>query len=134
MNRVRPLPFGVLTTMANPRRSLNVRRQPRRHLRQNLVVRDRTTGRQLGYVGDLTVEGLLLVGDQAPGVGDELDVEVVLPEGFAGESLTARAVVQWRGQDVNPTLHSVGLRFLELGLREQVNIELLIKLVGFRDA
>ena len=34
----------------------------------------------------------------------------------------------------NPGLHLIGLRFENLGLREQVNVELLCKLVAFRAA
>ena len=113
--------------------SMNLRRHNRRHLYTNLSVLDATTRRLLGHMGDLTVEGLLLLSPDPFPIGAVLDLEVVLPKGFEGESLTARAATQWSQRDANPALHLVGLRFENLGLREQVNVELLCKLVAFRD-
>lgn len=115
--------------------TITQRRQKRRHLLYYLEVHEQQTGKLLGHVADLTVDGLLLVGGQDLQDGQLLDIDIELPQtpGFEGESLKTACIVRWSGQDKNPSLHCVGLQFQNVGPREQANIELLFKAMGFSD-
>jgi hypothetical protein len=115
--------------------TIQQRRQKRRHLLYYLEVHEQQTGKLLGHVADLTVDGLLLVGGQELKDGQLLDIDIELPQtpGFEGESLKTSSIVRWSGQDKNPSLHCVGLQFQNVGPREQANIELLFKAMGFSD-
>lgn len=114
---------------------METRRKKRRHLIHYLEVHEQKTDRLLGHVADITTEGLLLVCEQPLEGEQHFDIEVELPNvpGFEGESLKTAAVVKWNGADKNPALRCVGLQFVNPGPREQSNIELLYKFMGFNE-
>lgn len=112
------------------------RRAKRRHLFHYLEVHDQKEDHKLlGHVADLTLQGLLLVGAAPMDAGEKLDIQIEIPDspGFEGEFIKTTAIVKWNGKDRNPALHCVGLEFVDVGPREQSNIELLYKFMGFRD-
>ncbi len=100
-----------------------VRRAPpaarRTHRRAQLLyylpVIDATTDVRLGVLADLSLEGLLLVGEHRLEPGRSLTVRIVGDPNseLAGDvDLTLDGEVRWSGRDVNPSRFAAGIRFL----------------------
>ena len=111
------------------------RRQKRRHLIYNLEVVDRSSNTTIGFLDDLTQEGLMLISELDLWRGQVLDLEIKLPDvrGLNTEQCFVKAAVRWSRLDRNPRLRCVGLQFEPLDMKTAAVIALTIKLAAFAD-
>jgi len=83
LGRYSTLPLGAVAAPG--------RREGRRLLLYNLEVRGEGGG-QLGYLGDLSASGMLLLTDERPAVGARLPLRIILPLSSEGERSIALSV------------------------------------------
>lgn len=107
----------------------------RRHLVVYLDVIDRESQTVIGQLGDISVEGLLVVSREAISSDQTWQLRVVLPDmrGYKGEYLDVDALPCWKSADINPELVCTGFSFIDLDEGDRDKILTLIQLLGFRD-
>jgi hypothetical protein len=109
------------------------RRLRRVNLIHHLRVLNRKTGELLGYLGDITAEGLLLFCPASLSKNEVLPLEIVLPDGEDGSrgiELDARSV--WRVKDAQLGLHVTGLKIARISGEDSTLIADTIKTLGSR--
>lgn len=113
----------------------DARRSKRQHPYYSLAVLDRKTRKEVGRLGDITKEGMLLISEERFTPQALLELEVVLPEvpGSKLDTLPVTARVKWTGLDNQPPGRCTGLEFVNPGPNELANIEYIANLVGFTD-
>lgn len=110
------------------------RKLPRKDLMAYSQVFDIHGGYLIGYLGDLTNLGAMVISD-APIMADkELTIQIQLPEldGFSDESITVPVRVAWCRQDLSPEYFNVGMEFKILTGRQQEIIEAILENYEFR--
>ncbi len=106
----------------------------RRHLIFYLRVWEPTSNRMLGHVVDITPEGLMLISEQPIAVGEELQLEVRLPDTEGAlQPMRFRAVCRWSDKDINTAFYDSGFEFLERGAEEMETLRTLVEAYGFHD-
>ena len=108
------------------------RKLERRQLVVYLRVGDRDSGRELGYLADITTEGLMLVSNDPVEIGRVYRLEVEPAEAGSGVPpihLDGRSL--WTRPDVNPALHLTGFELVDPGADEIRAINALIVDLGF---
>ena len=89
------------------------RKLPRKDLMSYSQVFDLTQGKLIGYLGDLTLIGAMVIGDEALKVDDQLTISIQLPElpGINATRLTLPVRVVRCHQDISPEYFNIGLEF-----------------------
>ena len=107
----------------------------RRHLVVYLDVVDRMTGTVLGQLGDISVEGLLVISRTVISADKTWSLRVALPDlrGYRGEFLDVDGLPCWSSVDINPELVCTGFSFVDLDDAGREKILSLIQVLGFRD-
>jgi hypothetical protein len=110
------------------------RKQPRKDLMSYSQVFDFDGGYLIGYLGDLTNLGAMVISETRMKTDRELTVQIQLPEleDISDETLTLPVRVAWCQQDVSPDYYNVGLEFKELTGKQQVIIEAILENYEFR--
>jgi hypothetical protein len=110
------------------------RKLERKHLVIYSRVFDRKTGRIIGYLGDMTSGGAMIIGEQRIEPGTELDLRFDLPDmpELDRDHLDVRARTVWCQPDVDPSFVNVGFNFLDLAEEHLKIVEILIDLYEFR--
>lgn len=95
---------------------------------------DRRTGEIIGYLGDLTPEGAMVIGERRIEPNTNLDLRFDLPDQLELErdhlDLKARSV--WCRPDISPTFVNTGFQFVGLDTEELKIVDMLIDLYEFR--
>ncbi len=109
------------------------RKQDRKNLIAYSQVFDLYGGIMLGYLGDLTPSGAMVIGEQKVAVGTELTLQLVVP---ALEQETARRIsiparVAWCEPDVSPNFHDIGFEFKEVSEEHRKVIEAIMQTYEF---
>jgi len=87
-------------------------------------VLDTKTTELIGYVRDISSNGMMVVGSLAPVVGRVYEITVALPEPIDdGNILQVEASCRWHTVDVKRGFHKSGFQLGELAEREQHIIE-----------
>ncbi len=111
------------------------RKVKRRHLIYYLRVFDRTNGRQVGHLVDLTPEGMMVMSERPIRVGRTISLRMTLPgEGGREQTVEFDATSLWTAADVNPDFYDTGFKFEKISKRHLAQIETLIDDYGFRDS
>jgi hypothetical protein len=115
--------------MAAERRKLE-----RKYLIVYSRVFDRRKGNVIGYLGDLTPQGAMIIGEHRIEPGTMMDLRMDLPEQLElrHDHLDLGARTIWCEPDVDPRFVNVGFHFSELTDEEIRVIELLMSLYEFR--
>lgn len=110
------------------------RKLPRKDLMAYSQVFDVHGGYLIGYLGDLTNLGAMVISDAPISAEKELTVQIQLPEldGFSDESITVPVRVAWCQQDLSPEYFNVGMEFKKLTGRQQEIIEAILESYEFR--
>ena len=110
------------------------RKQPRKDLMSYSQVFDVHGGYLIGYLGDLTALGAMVISDAPIPADRELTIQVQLPEleGFSDETITVPVRVAWCRQDLSPEYFNVGMEFKKLTGRQQEIIEAIRENYEFR--
>ncbi|THB76273.1 MAG: PilZ domain-containing protein [Desulfobacteraceae bacterium] len=87
----------------------------RRHLLLYLKVFDRNSGKLLGVVADISLEGVLILSETPIGLNQTFDLEIdpgesLQPRGKANPGFTARSL--WAEKDANPKYTITGFKFI----------------------
>lgn len=101
------------------------RKQDRKNLIAYSQVFDLYGGIMLGYLGDLTPSGAMVIGEQKVAVGTELTLQLVVPalEQEAARRISIPARVAWCEPDVSPNFHDIGFEFKEVSEEQRKVIE-----------
>lgn len=89
------------------------RRLNRIHIVYYLRVFD-ADGRLLGHVGDVSPDGMRVIGEHALDAGRTLDLHMEFPlSGHRREWVALRAECRWSRRDVNPDFYNSGFRLID---------------------
>lgn len=108
------------------------RRLARRELIYYLKLTDRRTGQELGRMGDIHANGMLIMSETPLSPGAAFDASLDLPKAMqtpeTGSSLALRVEVLWcRPGPKNSTYHENGVRILDVDDTRQSLITQLIE-------
>jgi len=110
------------------------RKSERKTLVAYTQVYDLYGGELLGYLGDLTVQGAMVISEKPMQKDMELTLAIELPELPNSKStrMTLPARIVWCEQDISPEFHNVGFEFQEVKPEQQAIIESIIQNYEFR--
>lgn len=82
----------------------------------------------LGFLGDLTRQGAMVVGEKPVETGRDITLEIEMPgvEEVPGGRLTIPAHVAWSRQEAGTTYFHTGFEFLEMTRQNRQVIEALV--------
>ncbi|MBP7462185.1 MAG: hypothetical protein KBA26_12925, partial [Candidatus Delongbacteria bacterium] len=86
----------------------------RRHLLFYLEISNKPTGEILGHLGDITVDGLMIISPRLIPIGQRLDVMVSLPnlKEFDQSRFEAQVETLWSHPDFNTVINCYGSRLV----------------------
>ena len=90
----------------------------------------------LGYVGDLTLQGVMVIGEKSIEVDKHLTLGIEFPESLP-EILAMRVVIPartaWCKPDDSPQYFNIGLEFIEVSPENAREIEAILERYQFRN-
>lgn len=86
----------------------NQRRIQRHQLPAYLKVFNRITDRPMGYIGNVSLEGLLLISELPMLVGARFDMRIKIPGCDGQQLIDFSAVCKWSREDVTPGSYDSG--------------------------
>ena len=92
-------------------------------------------GYLLGYLGDLHLNGAMVIGNKLITENTELTLAIELPDDLPNISvprITIPARVVWYRQDISPEFFNVGFEFKEVTEEQKTVIEAIMKNYEFR--
>jgi len=110
------------------------RKLPRKDLMSYSQVFDLTQGKLIGYLGDLTLIGAMVIGDEPLKVDDKLTISIQLPElpKISATRLTLPVHVVRCHQDISPEHFNIGLEFEAVTDEHKKIIEAVLNNYEFR--
>jgi len=110
------------------------RKQERKTLVAYTQVFDLYGGALLGYLGDLTAQGAMIISEKPIAKEVELTLAIELPElpNIKASRMTLPARVVWCEQDISPEFNNIGFEFKEVKPEQKAIIESIIKNYEFR--
>ncbi|GMV34954.1 MAG: hypothetical protein DCC59_16105 [Chloroflexi bacterium] len=110
------------------------RKQERKNLAAYTQVFDLYGGNLIGYLGDLTVSGAMVISEKAIKPETEITLAIELPElpGIKSVRMGIPARVAWCQQDLSPQFFNVGFEFKEVSPQQKGTIESIIQNYEFR--
>ena len=110
------------------------RKLPRKDLMSYSQVFDLTQGKLIGYLGDLTLIGAMVIGDEPLKVDDKLTISIQLPElpRINARRLTLPVHVVRCHQDISPEYFNIGLEFEGVTDEQKKIIEAVLNNYEFR--
>lgn len=106
----------------------------RRHLIYYLRLFDRDSNLLVGYLVDLSEDGLMIMNEEGMEQGRIYHLRMELPEEFFGKTeMTMDGEVRWVKPDVNPRFKVSGLALTRIAHEDQMLIEDMIDQYGFVD-
>ncbi|OQW95546.1 MAG: hypothetical protein BWK79_02110 [Beggiatoa sp. IS2] len=112
---------------------MKTRHPERKHLCLYLAIIDQHTGGLLGHLGDISKNGIMIIGDKPLLPKQIRDVSIKLPdfEEFSKRTIDIKVEVRWTKPDTNPDLFCSGCRFLEIIKEDLLLIEQAEEVLGF---
>ena len=110
------------------------RKLPRKDLMSYSQVFDLSRGKLIGYLGDLTLIGAMVIGDEPLNVDDKLTISIQLPElpKINASRLTLPVHVVRCHQDISPEYFNIGVEFEVVSDEEKEIIEAVLDNYEFR--
>ena len=110
------------------------RRMSRKYLVIYSRVFDRKNGKVLGYLSDLTLEGAMIIGEQALEKGVHLTLRVDLPDvaAFNQRHFDVEAEAMWSKPDVDPSFFNTGFHFIGTTDEQRAVLTHMIEMYEFR--
>lgn len=110
------------------------RKSERKPLAAYTKVYDLYGGEALGYLGDLTALGAMVISEKPMQKDMELTLAIELPElpNTKATRMTLPARVVWSEPDISPEFFNVGFEFKEVKPEQQTIIEAIIEHYEFR--
>lgn len=113
-------------------------RERRKQERKNLVaytqVFDMNGGVQIGYLGDLSVHGAMVITEKLMAIGLEITLGIEVPElpNIKATRMSLATRVAWCEQDLSPQYFNIGFEFKEVTPQQTKLIESIIANYEFR--
>ena len=110
------------------------RKQPRKDLMSYSQVFELYHGKLIGYLGDITLLGAMVIGEEQYQVGALLNISIQLPE-LPDVTATRMALpvrVIHCQKDLSPEYYNIGLEFTEVTDQQKKIIEAIIENYEFR--
>ena len=110
------------------------RKQERKNLVAYTQVFDLYGGNLLGYLGDLTASGAMIISERPMSPDTEITLAVELPELPESKAMrmSMAARVAWCQQDLSPQYYNIGFEFKGVTAEQSSLIEAIIKNYEFR--
>ena len=110
------------------------RKISRKYLAIYSRVFDRTSGRVLGYLSDLTNEGAMIISDSSMADHQDINLRFDLPDPtlFSTDHLSMEAHIVWCRPDIDPAFYNIGFEFKEITPDQAKIIEEMITAYEFR--
>jgi PilZ domain-containing protein len=110
------------------------RKQPRKHLMSYSQVFDLYGGDLLGYLGDMNLLGVMVIGNRALPVDTKLTLAIELPElqEVTASRMTVPARVAWCEKDLSPDYYNIGFEFREMQSAQAKIIQAIMDNYEFR--
>jgi len=110
------------------------RKQPRKDLMAYSQVFNVDGGYLLGYLGDLTELGAMVISDAEVKPNTEITIQIELPEleNFSDETITVPTRVAWCQRDISPEYYNVGMEFKAVTSRQREIIRAILEHYEFR--
>ncbi len=110
------------------------RKQERKNLVAYTQVFDLYGGNLIGYLGDLTVSGAMIISERPIRPDTDITLAVELPElpGIKSIRMSLAARVVWCQQDLSPQFYNIGFEFKEVPAQQRELIESIITNYEFR--
>jgi len=91
-------------------------------------------GYLVGYLGDLTKLGAMVISDVELKANREMTIQIQLPEleDFSDETITVPVRVAWCQQDISPDYFNVGMEFKMLTGKQKQIIDAILANYEFR--
>ncbi len=112
------------------------RKLKRRHLIYYLKVMDRDTGEILGFLVDITTQGIMIMSEQPIKTGRTFHLQLLIPsDEDAAEKKYLRfdARSRWSERSINTDFYDTGLELININIEEFETIEKIIHELGFDD-
>lgn len=113
------------------------RKESRKKLMAFTPVYDLRRKTLLGYIGDLTLKGAMVVGEKTVEVDAHFILGIEFPEApptLAATRIVLPARVAWCRQDDSPHGHNIGFEFTEVSTENASVIEAVLARYQFRSA
>jgi len=110
------------------------RKVQRKNLMAYTQVFDLYGGHLLGYLGDLHLQGAMVIGDKLMSENTDVTLAIELPElpGISASRITIPARVAWCQQDISPEFFNVGFEFKVVTSEQSVVIKAIMENYEFR--
>jgi hypothetical protein len=110
------------------------RKVERKNLMAYTQVFDLFGGYLLGYLGDLHLNGAMVIGNKLMSENTELTLAIELPDlpNVSTSRITIPARVAWYQQDISPEFFNVGFEFKEVTPEQITVIEAIMENYEFR--
>ena len=110
------------------------RKQERKNLVAYTQVFDLYGGNLIGYLGDLTVSGAMIISEKPIKPETEITLAIEIPElpGIKAIRMSLVSRVVWCQQDLSPQYFNIGFEFKEVAPSHKSLIETIIKNYEFR--
>ncbi|HET9914829.1 MAG TPA: PilZ domain-containing protein [Anaerolineales bacterium] len=110
------------------------RKSPRKDLMSYSQVFDVHRGKLIGYLGDLSLTGAMIIGDEPQKVDEKMTISIQLPElpKITARRLTLEVRIAWCHQDLSPEYFNVGMEFDLVTDEQKKVIEAVIENYEFR--
>ena len=110
------------------------RKMKRRHIMFYSRVFDRKTGKLIGYLGDITAKGIMIISEYPLEVDIDHLLRMDLPIAIYSKALInfeVRSV--WRRPDIDPNFYNTGFQLSNTSQEDIAIIERIVEDYGFRD-
>jgi hypothetical protein len=110
------------------------RQEARKSLMAYTQVFDLYAGVLIGYLGDLTLKGAMVIGDRPLVVNTTLTLAVELPEleGVRASRIIFPARVVWCEQDISPDYFNIGFEFSQVKPEQKQIVQAIIRKYEFQ--
>jgi Tfp pilus assembly protein PilZ len=110
------------------------RKETRKNLMAYTQVFDLYAVYLIGYLGDLTLQGAMVIGDKQIKENEEMTLAIELPElpDIITSRMTIPARVVWCQEDISPEYFNVGFEFKEVSPDQKAIIQAIIDNYEFR--
>lgn len=110
------------------------RKISRKYLAIYSRVFDRSSGRVIGYLSDLTDKGAMVISDSSLADGQDINLRFDLPDPalFSIDHLNIDAQITWCRPDIDPAFYNIGFAFKGISAEQARIIEEMIVAYEFR--
>ncbi len=110
------------------------RKQPRKDLMSYSQVFELYHGKLIGYLGDITFLGAMVIGNEPFEVGSQMNISIQLPElpNITATRMALPVRVVYCQKDISPEYYNIGLEFSLVLDQQKKIIEAIVENYEFR--